>query len=255
MKNQLEEILRAVKNKELDPLDAFFEVRQLVMRDESTDNTEILLKKRFQFWGFELKSLDFISLPPKERLQYLRDYFFEKKARLIKDSIAPHLLMGLALQNFANLTGISLSFVQLGKHLALKTEIEGEFHYISLDENGRLLDTQEVLDLIFNFGKIRRIEFSDLLIAYFEFVQKKLDPKRASKQVLRIYDLILSLRSSDPKTLLRRAYLYRELGYLSEALTDLKRYIHFQPSESFSKSLKRFIMKLSDDQNNDTHKS
>ncbi len=217
------------------------------MPEESPNETEALLKKRFQFWGFELKSFNFENLSPKERLQYLRDYFFEKKARALKDAVAPQILMGLAIQNFANLTGITLSFVLLGKHLALKTEIEGEFQYISLEENGRLLDTQEVLDLIFDFGKIRRIEFSDLLLAYFEFIQKKLDPKRASTQVLRIYDLILSLRSSDAKTLLRRAYLYKELGYISEAIADFKRYVHFQPSEPFAKSIKRFIMKISDE--------
>jgi hypothetical protein len=246
---KLEEILKGVKGKEIGALEAFLQLRQILQPDDaqglSNANDSIeRLKKRFQFWSFELSSVNLNSLTPKERLLFLRRYFFEDKAKVLKKAIAPQILMGLALQNFANLTGLSLNFVLLGKHLALKTEIEGEFQYISLDENGRLLDTQEVLDLIFNFGKIRRIDFSDLVLAYLEYFQNQLDPKKASNQILRIYDLILSLRTADPKTLLRRAYLYKELGYISEALADLKRYLNFQPSEPLAKSIRKFYSQL-----------
>ncbi len=246
---KLEEILRAVKSKEIGVLDAFFQLRQILQTEDAqgnhlTQDSIEKLKKRFQFWSFELSSVNLNALAPKERLLFLRQYFFEDKAKILKKAVAPQILMGLALQNFAHLTGLSLNFVLLGKHLALKTEIEGEFQYISLDENGRLLDTQEVLDLIFNFGKIRRIDFSDLVLAYLEYFQNQLDPKKASRQILRIYDLILSLRTSDPKTLLRRAYLYKELGYISEALADLKRYLNFQPTEPFTKSIRKFYSQL-----------
>lgn len=246
---KLEEILKSVKGKEMGALEAFLQLRQILQSEEpfgasaSSDSIE-RLKKRFQFWSFELSSVNLNNLAPKERLLYLRRYFFEDKAKVLKKAIAPQILMGLALQNFAHLAGLSLNFVLLGKHLALKTEIEGEFQYISLDDNGRLLDTQEVLDFIFNFGKIRRLDFSDLVLAYLEYFQKQLDPKKASYQILRIYDLILSLRTSDPKTLLRRAYLYKELGYISEALADLKRYLNFQPPEPLAKSLKKFYSQL-----------
>lgn len=254
---KLEEILKAVKGKEMGPLDAFLQLRQILQTEDNqsqdqgntfatTNANESFdkLKKRFQFWSFELSAINLNALSPKERLLYLRRYFFEDKARILKRAIAPQILMGLALQNFASLAGLSLNFVLLGKHLALKTEIDGECQYISLEENGRVLDTQEVLDLIFNFGKIRRIDFSDLVLAYLEYFQKQLDPKKASKQLLKIYDLILLLKTSDPKTLLRRAYLYKELGYISEALADLKRYLNFQPPEPLAKSLKKFYSQL-----------
>lgn len=238
---KLEEIIRSVKGKEIGALDAFFQIRQLIQPDESIER----LKKRFQFWAFELKSNHLDSMSAKDRLLFLRKFLFEDKAKIIKKSMAPQILMGLAMQNFAHLTGINLSFVLLGKHLTLKTEIDGECQYISIDDNGRLLDTQEVLDLIFDFGKIRRIDFSDLLLAYLEFLQKQLDPRNAASQMLRIYDLILSLKDSDPKTLLRRAYLYKELGQISEALADFKRYLNFQPTEPLARSLKKFYSQLS----------
>ncbi len=238
---RLEEILKLVKGKEIGPLDAFLQIKQIIQPDESISR----LKKRFQFWAFELNSLQLEAMTPKERLLYLRKYLFEDKARILRNAIAPQILMGLAMQNFAHLTGINLSFVLLGKHLTLKTEIDGECQYISLDEDGRMLDTQEVLDLIFNFGKIRRIDFSDLLLAYLEYLQKQLDPRKAAGQMLRIYDLILSLKDADPRTLLRRAYLHKELGHISEALADLKRYLNFQPSEPLAKSLKKFYSQLS----------
>jgi hypothetical protein len=238
---KLEEILKSLKTKEVGPLEAFLQIKQIIQPDESIAR----LKKRFQFWAFELKDSNLESMTPKERLLYLRKYLFVDKAKVLKASVAPQILMGLAMQNFAHLTGINLSFVLLGKHLTLKTEIEGECQYISLDEEGRMLDTQEVLDLIFNFGKIRRIDFSDLLLAYLEYLQKQLDPRKAAGQLLHIYDLILSLKDADPKTLLRRAYLHKELGQISEALADLKRYLNFQPSEPLAKSLKKFYSQLS----------
>jgi hypothetical protein len=238
---RLEEIVRAVKGKEIGPLDAFLQIKQIIQPDESIQR----LKKRFQFWTFEIKASHLENLSPKERLLYLRRFLFEDKARVLKKSIAPQILMGLAMQNFAQLTGINLSFVLLGQHLTLKTEIDGECQYISLDDDGRLLDTQEVLDLIFDFGKIRRIDFSDLLLAYLEFLQKQLDPRNATNQMLRICDLILSLKTADPKTLLRRAYLHKELGQISEALADLKRYLNFQPAEPLARSLKKIYSQLS----------
>ena len=238
---KLEEIINLVKGKEVGPLEAFLQIRQLIDPDESI----LRLKKRLQFWSFELNIADLDQLSAKERLLFLRKYLFEKKAGALKKSLAPQILLGLTLQNFAMLTGINLSFVLLGKHLALKTEIEGECQYISLEEDGRILDTQEVLDLIFRFGRIRRIDFSDLLLAYFEFLQKQLDPRKASTQILRIYDFILSLKNSDPKTLLRRAYLHKELGHLSEALADIKRYLNFQSHENLGKSIKKFYSQLS----------
>lgn len=237
---KLEEILRALKGKEIGPLEAFLQFKQMLQPEDSIH----LLKKRFQFWTFELSALPLESMTPKERLIYIRNFLFEEKARVFKKSLAPQILMGLAMQNFAHLTGINLSFVLLGRHLTLKTEIEGECQYISLEDDGRLLDTQEVLDLIFDFGKIRRIEFSDLLLAYLEYLQKQLDPRQAGSQLLRIYDMILSLKNSDPATLLRRAYLHKELGQLSEALSDLKRYLNFQPSEPLAKSIKKFYSQL-----------
>lgn len=238
---KLEEILKSVKGKELGPLDAFLQIKQIIQPDESINR----LKKRFQFWSFELKAADLESMTPKERLLFLRKYLFEDKAKILKKSLAPQILMGLAMQNFAHLTGLNLSFVLLGQHLTLKSEIDGECQYISLDDDGRLLDVQEVLDLIFDFGKIRRIDFSDLLLAYLEFLQKQLDPRKAANQMLRIYDLILSLKTSDPSTLLRRAYLHKELGQISEALADLKRYLHFQPAEPLARSIKKFYSQLS----------
>lgn len=238
---KLEEILKSVKGKEIGPLDAFLQIKQLIQPEESIGN----IKKRLQFWSFELDSVDLSSMTPRERLFFLRKYLFEDKAKFLKRSLAPQILMGLAMQNFAQVTGLNLSFVLLGKHLTLKTEIDGEFQYISLDEGGRFLDTQEVLDLIFDFGKIRRIDFSDLLLAYLEFLQKQLDPRKAANQLLQVYNLILSLKTADPVTLLRRAYLHKELGHFSEALADFKRYLHFQPTGPLTRSLKKFYSQLS----------
>lgn len=237
---RIDEVLRAVKNKETGPFEAFLQIKATIQPEEAS----LRIKRRFQFWTFELKSLQVQALAPKERLLFLRNYFFVEKAKLLRCSVAPEILLGLAMQNVAQITGLNLSFVLLGHHLALKGEVDGECQYISLDEDGRILDTQEVLDAIFDFGKIRRLDFSDLILAYFEVVQKQLDPRRAAGQLLRIYDLILTLRDADPKTLLRRAYLYKELGNFSEALADLKRYLNFQPNEPLTKSLKKFYSQL-----------
>lgn len=147
--------------------------------------------------------------------------------------------MGLVMQKFGQLLGISLSFIRLGRHYALKTDIEGETYYISLDEGGRFLSPQEILDLVFDTGQTRRLDFTDLLLAYLESVQKQLDPNSAGAQILKVYDIILALKNADPKTLLRRALLNRELGHFSEALADLKRFLYFQPGDPLPPSIQK----------------
>jgi regulator of sirC expression with transglutaminase-like and TPR domain len=102
-----------------------------------------------------------------------------------------------------------------------------------------------VLDLIYDFGQVRRIDFVDLLLAYLECVQKHLDPHTGAGQLLRVYDLILSLKTADPKTLLRRACLHKQLGQISDSLADLKRYLNFQAPQPLAQSLKRIYTQLS----------
>lgn len=223
----INDLLSATNKKEVGVFEAFLRFKQMIHPEENYR----YLKKRYDFWAFEVESLNLKALPSDERMKVLQDFVFQQKITLFSQSVSPQILQGLVLQNLAFMTGLQVHFVLLGSHWALKVESEGLPQYISLENGGRILTTQEVLDYINSAGKTKRIEFTDILINYLEILQHYLDPKKAADKILKVYDLLLSLKVGDSKTLLKRASLYQERGQISEALSDLQRYIHFQPHE------------------------
>lgn len=248
MKDRLEEIFKKVAASEIGSLEAFVQLAQGIHKDEAL--TAFLKKERF--WRFELNSLDTIrQMPKKERLVFLRNFIFKekKKSAKSKDSssfakINETFVLGLCLQSFGALHGLKMKFYQIGQRLAIKVDVEGEGYYISLDEDGRFLDTQEIMDALFDFGKLSPLEFRDVFLTYLTMLQDQIDIQRASSQLLKIYDMLLTLRQGDALTLLRRIYLLKDLGRMTDAMTDLKRFLHFQPVTPITSSLMKLYNQL-----------
>lgn len=247
MKDKLEEIFKKVSNSEMGTIEAFVYLAQLVQKDESL-NTFL---RREKFWQFELSSLEGLkNLSKKERLIFLRNFIFKSKGKIGKSgkSLVSHInetfLLGLVLQSFGHLHGLKMRFYQIGQRLTLKVDVEGEGFYISLDEEGRFLDTQEIMDALFDFGKLAPLDFKDIVWTYLNLVQEQFDVQRASLQLLKVYDLLLALRQGDALTLLRRIYLLRDLGRVSDAIADLKRFMNFQPTTPITSSLMKLYNQL-----------
>lgn len=248
MKDKLEEIFRKVASSEIGTLEAFVQLAQSIQGDESLNN----FVKKERFWRFELSSLDSImQMPKKERLIFLRNYIFKEKKKGVKprgfsspSKINETFVLGLCLQSFGALHGLKMKFYQIGQRLAIKVDVEGEGYYISLDEDGRFLDTQEILDALFDFGKLSPLDFRDVVLTYLTLLQEQLDVKSASSQLLKIYDMLLALRQGDALTLLRRIYLLKDLGRMSDAMTDLKRFLNFQPVTPITSSLMKLYNQL-----------
>lgn len=229
-KKKIEEVLAAAGQSDLELIDALIQIKQLLDPEDRIKH----LKKRFDFWTFELETHDLKSLSPRDKLIFLRDFVFQQKSKIMKQSLAPQILRGLVLQNLAFLSDLQMNFILLGENLALKTNIDGLSSYISLGENGKILNSQEVLDYIFEKGHTKKIELSELIMAYLEDLQSYIDEKTSSQQMMRVYEILLTLRKSDPSTLLRRAYLFKELGLISEAIADIKRFLNIQAQPSTS---------------------
>jgi hypothetical protein len=137
-----------------------------------------------------------------------------------------------------------MKFYQIGQRLTIKVDVEGEGYYISLDEEGRFLDTQEIMDALFDFGKLSPLDFREVVLTYLTLIQEQIDIEGASNQLLKVYDMLLALRQGDAITLLRRIYLLKDLGRMSDAMTDLKRFLNFQPVTPITSSLMKLYNQL-----------
>jgi hypothetical protein len=248
VKDKLEEIIKKVAAAEIGSLEAFVQLAQGIHKDESL--TTFLKKERF--WRFELGSLDtLMQMPKKERLIFLRNFIFKEKKKFNKGSyksafskINETFVLGLCLQSFGALHGLKMKFYQIGQRLTIKVDVEGEGYYISLDEDGRFLDTQEIMDALFDFGKLTPLDFREVILTYLTILQEQIDIQGASNQLLKVYDMLLALRQGDALTLLRRIYLLKDLGRMSDAMTDLKRFLHFQPAAPITSSLMKLYNQL-----------
>jgi hypothetical protein len=248
VKEKLEEIIKKVAASEIGSLEAFVQLAQTIQKDDTLTN---FLKKE-RFWRFELNSLDSImQMPKKERLIFLRNFIFKEKKKANKGKYNSSFaktnetfVLGLCLQSFGALHGLKMKFYQIGQRLTIKVDVEGEGYYISLEEEGRFLDTQEIMDALFDFGKLSPLDFREVILTYLNILQEQIDVQRASSQLLKIYDMLLALRQGDALTLLRRIYLLKDLGRMSDAMTDLKRFLNFQPVTPITSSLMKLYNQL-----------
>lgn len=251
---QVEEIISKVKKSELGTFDAFVQLTQMIQTDESL----LYLSKKIRFWNFEINNQQqkWNDLSKQEKIQYLTQFVFKDKKKNFKfDKLqkmskkSEQIILGICLQSLATLNGIKMSFYQLGKDLTLKVDIEGNGCFISIDEEGRVLDTQEIMDLLFDFGCVKPLEFKDVFLSYLQLWQVQFLNQKAFDQVLKIYDVILTLRQADARTLLRRVYLLKDLGKVSEAMNDLKRFLSFQPVTPITSSLMKLYNHLQEARN------
>jgi hypothetical protein len=249
VKERLEEIFQKVASSEIGALDAFVQLAQSIQSDESLNN---FIKKE-RFWRFELSSLDIITkMPKKERLIFLRNFIFKERKKGLRgrtpfstlSQINETFVLGLCLQNFGALHGLKMKFYQIGQKLAIKVDVEGEGYYISLDEDGRFLDTQEIFDALFDFGKLSPLDFREVVLTYLTLLQEQVDVRGTANQLLKIYDMLLAMRQGDPITLLRRIYLLKDLGRMGDAMSDLKRFLNFQPVTPITSSLMKLYSQL-----------
>jgi hypothetical protein len=248
VKEKLEEIIKKVAASEIGSLEAFVQLAQGIHKDESLAT---FLKKE-RFWRFELGSLDTIKqMPKKERLIFLCNFIFKEKKKSSKgksrspfSKINETFILGLCLQSFGALHDLKMKFYQIGQRLTIKVDVEGEGYYISLDEEGRFLDTQEIMDALFDFGKLSPLDFREVVLTYLTLIQEQIDIEGASNQLLKVYDMLLALRQGDAITLLRRIYLLKDLGRMSDSMTDLKRFLNFQPVTPITSSLMKLYNQL-----------
>jgi hypothetical protein len=250
VKDKLEEIIKKVATAEIGSLEAFVNLAQSIHKDESL--TAFL--KREKFWRFELSSLDSImQMSKKERLVFLRNFIFKEKKQKNRvkynspfAKINETFVLGLCLQSFGAIHGLKMKFYQIGQRLTIKVDVEGDGYYIALDEEGRFLDTQEIMDALFDFGKLSPLDFRDVVLTYLTILQEQIDIQNASSQLLKIYDMLLALRQGDALTLLRRIYLLKDLGRMSDAMADLKRFLNFQPVTPVTSSLMKLYNQLNE---------
>jgi hypothetical protein len=221
-------------------LEGFLTLKSMLFSETQNDQkvSDKILKK-VRFIGFELENKGINFLNTKDQIAKLSESVY----RHIKSD---EFTIGFSLLSLAANNGIAMKFVRIGKKLVLKANSsEGEHQYVSLTDQGRLLDIQEVLDAINEQSTFEPLDFKEIILAYLESLRYRRDLQLCKQSLLRMYDIILMLKATDPGTLLHRAYLLKELGLSREALMDLKRYLAFQPPHALTSSLRKLYRQLS----------
>jgi hypothetical protein len=239
--NKLEHVFREAQRTSSNAgLEGFLLLKSMLFSENQNDPTisDKILKK-VRFIGFELENKGINFLNTKDQITKLSESVY----RHIK---ADEFTIGCSLLSLAANNGITMRFVRIGKKLVLKSHSEdGDYQYVSLSDEGRLLDIQEILDAINEESTFESLDFKEIILAYIESLRYRHDLQLCKRSLLRMCDVILMLKTSDPVALLHRAYLLKELGLSREALMDLKRYMSFQPPHTLTTSLRKLYHQLS----------
>jgi regulator of sirC expression with transglutaminase-like and TPR domain len=219
--------------------------------------------KRVQFFAYELMSLvghpgssDSLSksvraLSVIDRVKVLNRFFFEQKGFSCRPIATGRTEDWLLHEVISRRTGsppvIALLYVLLAERLGLETDWvtlpassaravlriadSPRSHHIDLTAGGRLLDDQDLLDLIAlepNLdGKDGTRPAVAFLVDYIKNLKATIDLESQPNRALFLQDLLVAWVPSDLRLLAERAQIHRRLGNLSVAWNDLKRYFSF----------------------------
>lgn len=197
-----------------------------------------------QFLSFELQQFVKDS-GVGERWQKLREFFFQQKnfriqtsslkevqdrdlllKPILSDKSGHPLPMTLLLLYLAKSIDLPVHLVQARQHFILKCSVSGKCSYMDVMNGGQILTDSEVVRILQNSN----MELWDARGLFRHYLEEliRIYEKHSQGQLLHtIYNLFLHLDESNLPILGRRALLRKRMGFLKEALSDLKRYFSF----------------------------
>jgi regulator of sirC expression with transglutaminase-like and TPR domain len=210
-----------------------------------SENAEACFRQ-IHFLAFELTTAC-EGLCEKDRWSKLIEFFFEtKKFHALSSSSWPNvtekdLLMKHVLANCAgHAFPITLLFLHLSLAIALPIHLvearqkfivkfcyQGQTSYLDI-ARGRVLTETEIFQILQNTtSNLETWDARGLYRQYLEELMKLFESQAQSQMLHTIYNLYLHLDESNLPVLGRRALLRQRMGFIKEALTDLKRYFSF----------------------------
>lgn len=229
--------------------------------------------KRVQFLAYELRSHTPAHSTPLESCRILNQYFFREKgfnavSRLqdIPDASTALLLhrvlvtrtgapavLSLLYSFLACQIGLRLEFIDLRPTCFLKFVENGVSRFIDLTREGRVLSSDDLLESLHTRFHLEAVPRSALLdhvpssrfMTDYLLALKVAYVRRGEPEALLLIQNALMAHSPASLQLLgERALLYRRLGHLKSALSDLKRYFSFSDREKSPEELTRVYDEL-----------
>jgi len=219
--------------------------------------------RKVHFLTFELTEVCKGMTAP-QRWQKLHRFFFEEKGfkilidrwselcsedlllKPILETRAGHPLpMTLLLLHLALSIDLPVSLVQARHQFILKYKNEEASFYIDILQNGRLLTEDEVFQILQQSNANK--ESCDARAIYRRYLEElmSLYEQQIEPQTLHsLYNLSLHLDETSLPILGRRALLRHRLGFVREALSDLKRYFSFVDHSHAPIELQKLMLEL-----------
>jgi regulator of sirC expression with transglutaminase-like and TPR domain len=217
------------------PLEALLTINREINLDLGDDGP---LLRSARFMSYELLSLC-SDLPPQNRLETLNEFFFERKRFrfadgpfLIQEILEQRLGCGIALALFyihlAEEIGLQFQLVHWPLHSVLKWDCDGRCRFVDLEQNGKLLNEDELLSIVNKHkDQVCALSLDQALIQYLTYMAMAYRQSENRPYLHRVLDLAIQLEPENTRFLAERAILRRDLGLIKESLHDFKRYFSF----------------------------
>lgn len=233
-----------------------------VLADEKSPPGSERSSQVLNYMNYEIQSLT-RTLSELERYNRLNHYFFVEKAFQIgRERGEENLLLSTALENRR---GHPLTLALVYLHLAIQIDLPfallpgartyllrwsrgPKSSYIDFINGGKLLEGAAL-------AKVAQPAMSDgdplaewparkILIAYARELLSLYQTKQKLHNLNVVYDILIRLEPSNLKALAERALLKRRMGYVKDALNDLKRYFSFIDQTKAPKELQSAFHEL-----------
>ncbi len=209
-----------------------------VNTDLGADDGHDSCLRTINFMGYELATLCH-SKSNQEIFHVLNDFFFNTKN--FKLSITPILLIPILAErkgcsialafiymHLAKSLGLELHLIHWPLHAMLKWECDGKSYYVDLEQNGKLLNEEDLL-LIINkhTDQVRTLTQHEATLQYLTYIQTHYRQLNNFDLLHKTLCMILTVEPENTRYLAERALLRQEMGLLKDALCDFKRYFSF----------------------------
>jgi len=216
------------------PLTALVTIAQRFNPDFSPDNCT----RTINFMTYELQANADTS-EPENCYQKLNHYFFEHKN--FKRLPAHHFLNEILAERGGCPIALALLYIHLGQSLGLRLKLvhwplhailhwddNGLCHYIDLEHNGKILDEDELLQIINKHkDQVRTLNLTESIVQYLAYLAMQFRQQMQLEKLHEALTLILQVEPENTRFLAERALLRKELGLTKESLADFKRYFAF----------------------------
>ncbi len=222
------------------PLSALVWINQSLRSNDSTNSTDAdYLLRPVNFMYYELASLT-SGLPDDELFASLNHYLFDTKKfqiaavpvlldEILADRRGCYSAIALLYMHLGCRLGLKIDFLRWPNRAILKWECQGRSRYVNLEECGRFLTEDELLNILNNERKdsIASLSLQESVVQYLTYLSFYYRQYADTDRLHKTFGMILSFEPDNMRILAERALLRRDLGLLKDALQDMKRYFSF----------------------------